>query len=168
MPLFWESCEADGLILDRFLPARSARSASVRMRRNSMRGSCPTGTCEEDSQWANLAFCSDEYCPHCDNHFVIEAIEPQAKLHVEGDDARMDSRYVELRSFGRQCSNHAQHAQGRTCRSRRRAFPVQHARYLGPHGLSNSSVHNWTIHLVGMAQFHDVDDLMVTVCCNSP
>jgi hypothetical protein len=37
---------------------------------------------------------SDEYCPHCDNHFVIEALEPQAKLHVEGDDARMDNRYV--------------------------------------------------------------------------
>ncbi|CAG8108952.1 unnamed protein product [Penicillium olsonii] len=37
---------------------------------------------------------SDEYCPHCDNHFVIEAVEPQAKLHVEGDDARMDSRML--------------------------------------------------------------------------
>ncbi|CAG7946419.1 unnamed protein product [Penicillium salamii] len=37
---------------------------------------------------------SDEFCPHCDNHFVIEAVEPQAKLHVEGDDARMDSRML--------------------------------------------------------------------------
>jgi hypothetical protein len=38
-------------------------------------------------------FFSDEYCPHCDNHFVLEALTPQANLHVEGDDARMDSRY---------------------------------------------------------------------------
>jgi hypothetical protein len=37
---------------------------------------------------------SDEYCPHCDNHFVIEAITPQARLEVEGDDVRIDSRYA--------------------------------------------------------------------------
>lgn len=30
---------------------------------------------------------------------MIEAIEPQAKLHVEGDDARMDSRYVQATSY---------------------------------------------------------------------
>ncbi|CRG87482.1 hypothetical protein PISL3812_04500 [Talaromyces islandicus] len=37
---------------------------------------------------------SDEYCPHCDNHFVIEAKTPQASLQVEGDDVRMDSRML--------------------------------------------------------------------------
>ncbi|KAJ9482223.1 hypothetical protein VN97_g11214 [Penicillium thymicola] len=37
---------------------------------------------------------TDEYCPHCDNHFVIEAREPEARLHVEGDDARMDNRML--------------------------------------------------------------------------
>ena len=37
---------------------------------------------------------SDEYCPHCDNHFVIEAIEPKARLEVEGDDVRIDSRML--------------------------------------------------------------------------
>jgi hypothetical protein len=37
---------------------------------------------------------SDEYCPHCDNHFVIDAVTPKAALQVEGDDARVDSRYV--------------------------------------------------------------------------
>lgn len=37
---------------------------------------------------------SDEYCPHCDNHFVIDAVTPKAALQVEGDDARIDSRYV--------------------------------------------------------------------------
>ena len=56
---------------------------------------------------------SDEYCPHCDNHYVspyfilcacgrggcwgcqvIEAKTPQAVLGVEGEDPRLDSRYV--------------------------------------------------------------------------
>jgi hypothetical protein len=36
----------------------------------------------------------DEYCPHCDNHFVLEAKTPKASLQVEGEDARIDSRYV--------------------------------------------------------------------------
>ncbi|KAJ5563078.1 hypothetical protein N7461_001839 [Penicillium sp. DV-2018c] len=36
----------------------------------------------------------DEYCPHCDNHFVIDAVQPEARLHVEGDDARMDNRML--------------------------------------------------------------------------
>jgi hypothetical protein len=52
---------------------------------------------------------ADEYCPHCDNQYVslyksvlhksdseqvIEAKEPQAMIGVEGEDARMDSRYA--------------------------------------------------------------------------
>ena len=57
---------------------------------------------------------SDEYCPHCDNHYVsrrsfqqehrdnvncnalqvIEAKTPKAMLGVEGEDARIDSRCV--------------------------------------------------------------------------
>ena len=37
---------------------------------------------------------SDEYCPHCDNHFVIEAVEPKARLEVEGEDVRVDSRML--------------------------------------------------------------------------
>lgn len=37
---------------------------------------------------------SDEYCPHCDNHYVIEAKTPQAVVGVEGDDARIDSRML--------------------------------------------------------------------------
>ncbi|KAF8308870.1 hypothetical protein DL93DRAFT_2063471, partial [Clavulina sp. PMI_390] len=37
---------------------------------------------------------SDEYCPHCDNHYVIEAKTPQAMLGVEGEDARKDNRMV--------------------------------------------------------------------------
>ena len=35
---------------------------------------------------------SDEYCPHCDNHFVLDAVEPKAALKVESDDTRMDAR----------------------------------------------------------------------------
>ncbi|KAG8681633.1 hypothetical protein FRC09_017349 [Ceratobasidium sp. 395] len=37
---------------------------------------------------------SDEYCPHCDNHFIIEAKTAQAGLAVEGEDARVDARQV--------------------------------------------------------------------------
>ncbi|KAH8549402.1 CHY zinc finger-domain-containing protein [Umbelopsis sp. PMI_123] len=36
----------------------------------------------------------DEYCPHCDNHYVLEAIEPEASLGVEGEDIRIDSRMI--------------------------------------------------------------------------
>ncbi|KAF6843765.1 hypothetical protein CMUS01_01775 [Colletotrichum musicola] len=37
---------------------------------------------------------SDEYCPHCDNHFVIDAVTPKAAISVEGEDARKDSRMI--------------------------------------------------------------------------
>ena len=56
---------------------------------------------------------SDEYCPHCDNHYVrysslaspfhrltlrraqvLEAKTPQAAIGVEADDTRMNSRCV--------------------------------------------------------------------------
>jgi hypothetical protein len=37
---------------------------------------------------------SDEFCPHCDNHFVLDAKTPKASLQVEGEDARIDSRYA--------------------------------------------------------------------------
>ncbi|PPQ70831.1 hypothetical protein CVT26_014036, partial [Gymnopilus dilepis] len=37
---------------------------------------------------------SDEYCPHCDNHYVLEAKTPQPVLGVEGEDARVDARML--------------------------------------------------------------------------
>ncbi|SPO04530.1 related to HOT13 - Zinc-binding mitochondrial intermembrane space protein [Cephalotrichum gorgonifer] len=37
---------------------------------------------------------SDEYCPHCDNHFVIDAVTPQAALSFESEDARVDNRMI--------------------------------------------------------------------------
>ena len=37
---------------------------------------------------------ADEYCPHCDNHYVLEAKTPQAKLEFEGEDVRIDSRML--------------------------------------------------------------------------
>ena len=37
---------------------------------------------------------SDEFCPHCDNHFVLEAKTPQAALRVEGEDIRVDARMI--------------------------------------------------------------------------
>jgi hypothetical protein len=35
----------------------------------------------------------DEYCPHCDNHFVLDAKIPKASIQVEGEDMRVDARY---------------------------------------------------------------------------
>ncbi|KAI5813550.1 hypothetical protein BZA77DRAFT_117270 [Pyronema omphalodes] len=37
---------------------------------------------------------SDEYCPHCDNHFLLEAKTPQMALQVEGEDVRVDARMI--------------------------------------------------------------------------
>ncbi|KAI9880881.1 MAG: hypothetical protein M1830_010476 [Pleopsidium flavum] len=37
---------------------------------------------------------SDEYCPHCDNHFVLEAMTPKPALKIEGEDARVDARML--------------------------------------------------------------------------
>ncbi|KAJ1311756.1 hypothetical protein OPQ81_010226 [Rhizoctonia solani] len=37
---------------------------------------------------------SDEYCPHCDNHFIIEAKTPTPVIGVEGEDARKDARML--------------------------------------------------------------------------
>jgi hypothetical protein len=37
---------------------------------------------------------ADEYCPNCDNHFVLDAKTPQAALKVESEDTRMDARML--------------------------------------------------------------------------
>jgi len=37
---------------------------------------------------------SDEYCPHCDNHCVLEAMTPKPRLEVEGEDVRIDARML--------------------------------------------------------------------------
>lgn len=37
---------------------------------------------------------SDEYCPHCDNHYVLEAKTPHAVVGVEGEDARVNARML--------------------------------------------------------------------------
>ena len=31
---------------------------------------------------------SDEYCPHCDNHYILPAHEPQLAVGIEGEDVR--------------------------------------------------------------------------------
>jgi len=36
----------------------------------------------------------DEYCPFCDNHFVIDALTPKPVLKVEGEDVRKDARMI--------------------------------------------------------------------------
>lgn len=35
---------------------------------------------------------SDEYCPHCDNHYIIDAKTPKPMIGIEGEDARVDAR----------------------------------------------------------------------------
>jgi len=37
---------------------------------------------------------SDEYCPHCDNHFVLEAKTPKPMLKMETEDVRKDARIL--------------------------------------------------------------------------
>jgi len=37
---------------------------------------------------------SDEFCPNCDNHFVIDAKTPKAALKVESEDTRVDARML--------------------------------------------------------------------------
>jgi len=37
---------------------------------------------------------TDEYCPNCDNHYVLEAKTPQMSIGVEGDDPRKDNRML--------------------------------------------------------------------------
>ncbi|KAJ1984034.1 hypothetical protein H4R33_004529 [Dimargaris cristalligena] len=37
---------------------------------------------------------SDEYCPHCDNHYIIDAKTPQMALGVEGEDARVNNKLI--------------------------------------------------------------------------
>jgi hypothetical protein len=76
-----------------FLLARSAKSASGRTR-----GNLKTGT-----RWGtigsrpkSLTVRSDEYCPHCDNHFVLDAVTPKASLQVESEDVRVDARWDAL------------------------------------------------------------------------
>ena len=48
------------------------------------------------SGYSGMAKClnSDEYCPHCDNHFVLEAMTPKPALQVEGEDTRVDARML--------------------------------------------------------------------------
>ncbi|KAG1438857.1 hypothetical protein G6F56_012499 [Rhizopus delemar] len=36
----------------------------------------------------------DEYCPHCDNHYVLEAVMPEAQLGIETEDVRVDNRVI--------------------------------------------------------------------------
>lgn len=37
---------------------------------------------------------SDEYCPHCDNHFVLEAKTAKPMLKVEGEDPRKNANMI--------------------------------------------------------------------------
>ncbi|KAJ9232753.1 hypothetical protein DTO169E5_7313 [Paecilomyces variotii] len=69
----------------------------ARKERAALLGTCVSGVKSQRDIWplrlvTNVN--SDEYCPHCDNHFVIEAKTPTPALRVEGEDARIDSRFL--------------------------------------------------------------------------
>ena len=54
----------------------------------------PPGPRRSNANSISLLAFSDEYCPHCDNHFVLDALTPKASLNVEGEDARVDNRMI--------------------------------------------------------------------------
>lgn len=76
---------------NRPLLVRSAKSASGKTPKNSKTGK---------QSYKFKAVCiinashSDEYCPHCDNHYILEAKTPQAVLKVDGEDVRKDARML--------------------------------------------------------------------------
>lgn len=41
-----------------------------------------------------MMLASDEYCPHCDNHYILDAKTPTPSLKVEGEDVRVDARML--------------------------------------------------------------------------
>lgn len=36
----------------------------------------------------------DEYCPHCDNHFIVDAKEPELVVGLDADDPRMNGNFI--------------------------------------------------------------------------
>lgn len=68
---------------------------------------------------------SDEYCPHCDNHFVLDAKTPKASLQVEGEDARIDSRYAHMLQCKSGTLTSVQNDQGRAHTARGHALHLR-------------------------------------------
>ncbi len=48
---------------------------------------------DHKSSQEELTVASDEYCPHCDNHFVLEAVTPDKNpaIAIKSTDVRVDS-----------------------------------------------------------------------------
>lgn len=42
---------------------------------------------------------ADEFCPHCDNQYVLAAVEPKPVLAVEGEDGRMFIRDLRMKQL---------------------------------------------------------------------
>lgn len=74
----------------RRLHARNAKSASARTLKTLKTGQ---DSYQQIRQASNPKY-SDEYCPHCDNHYVLEAVTPTPALQLEGEDARIDARML--------------------------------------------------------------------------
>ncbi|RUS18942.1 hypothetical protein BC937DRAFT_88144 [Endogone sp. FLAS-F59071] len=52
-----------------------------------LRSACPLRTCSDYSE-------EDEYCPHCDNKYVVDAKMRELGIGIEGEDLRVDSRLI--------------------------------------------------------------------------
>lgn len=39
---------------------------------------------------------ADEYCPHCDNHFLKEAVTRDAVVGLRSEDSRKQQRYTPI------------------------------------------------------------------------
>lgn len=101
------------------------------MRASLKRGAQVTCLERNEADWD-----SDEYCPHCDNHFVLDALTPKAELRVEGEDARKDSRCVWTWVATMLKINLRQNDQGRACASRGGEVHIQRQGCPRPPGLS--------------------------------
>ena len=77
-------------LLRRPLRVKSARSASEKTRKSLRSGKFA----KSPGRGLADAPSSDEYCPHCDNHFVRDALTPKAALQIEGEDARVNARML--------------------------------------------------------------------------
>ena len=87
----WSKMEAK--LTCRPSPAKSARNVFVKTRRSSKTRKKPEySICEinriSSSIKQQLTYSSDEYCPHCDNHYVLEAKTPAPTLNMQAEQPR--------------------------------------------------------------------------------
>lgn len=91
MPGVPEPKQADFRI--RRLPVRNVVNASAKIRKDLRKGDRRVPSPSPSFKLMG-GLSSDEYCPHCDNHYVLEAKTAKPTLNIEGEDARIDARML--------------------------------------------------------------------------